>query len=216
MSAHRALLALAVAGTPLLQIAGMAPHPQLADSAAETLAIVAEDPAQWFRIHLLAAAAAALGIVSTLALSSLVRGRGAALATTGAVMSVVGLFFLVFAFAAEAQLMSIAADPSLDPAAMAPLLNLQEQGPGMGLLGAGFPLVGIGGLLLHAGLIRSRVVPLWQPALVVLGTFTSIAATPGLAIGPLLFLPSVIGMLFLAAAVARSAPARESELVLAA
>ena len=216
MSPRRALLALAVAGTPLLQIAGMVPHPELAGTAAQTLAIVAEDPAEWFWIHLLAAAAAALGIVSTLALASLVRGRGAALATIGAAMSVVGLFFLVFAFAAEAQLMSIAADPSLDPATMAPLLDLQEEGPAMAMLAAGFPLSGIGGLLLHAGLIRSRVVPRWQPALVVFGTFTSIAATPGLAIGPLLFLPSVIGMLFLAVAVAKGAPARDSELALAA
>ena len=58
-------------------------------------------------------------------LASLVRGRGAALATIGASMSVVGGFLLAFAFAAEAQLMSLAADPSLYAAAMAPLLDLQ-------------------------------------------------------------------------------------------
>jgi hypothetical protein len=216
MSPRRALLALVVAVTPLVQLAGMVPHPEVGGSAAETLAIVAQDPGEWFWIHLLAAAAATLSIVSALALASLVRGRGTALATIGASMSVVGGFLLAFAFAAEAQLMSLAADPSLDPVAMAPLLDLQEEGPAMAMLTAGFPLAGIGSLLLMCGLLRGRVVPRWQPALVLFGTFTSIAATPGLAIGPLLFLPSVIGTLFLAVTVGRGPRVREDELVLAA
>ena len=216
MSPRRALMALVVAVTPLVQLAGMAPHPELGHTAAETLAIVAQDPDEWFRIHLLSAAAATLSIVSALVLASLVRGRGAALTTTGAVMSTVGGFLLAFAFAAEAQLMSLAADPSLDPAAMAPLLDLQEDGVAMAMLVAGFPVAGIGSLLLMCGLLRARVVPRWQPALILFGTFTSIAATPGLAIGPLLFLPGVIGTLFLAASVARGPQVRDDELVLAA
>ena len=216
MSPRRALMALVVAATPLVQLAGMAPHPELGSTAAETLAIVAADPDEWFRIHLLSAAAATLSIVSALVLASLVRGRGAALATLGAAMSVVGGFLLAFAFAAEAQLMSLAADPSLDPVAMAPLFDLQDEGPAMAMLIAGFPLAGIGGLLLMGGLLRARVVPRWQPALILFGTFTSIAATPGLAIGPLLFLPSVIGTLFLAVSVARGPQVREEELALAA
>lgn len=216
MSPRRVLLALVVAATPLVQLAGMIPHPDLGGSSAETLAIVAQDPDEWFWIHLVAAVAATLSIVSALTLASLVRGRGAALAITGAAMSVVGGFLLTFAFAAEAQLMSLAAHPSLDPVAMAPLLDLQEEGVAMTMLEAGLPFAGIGGLLLMCGLLRGRVVPRWQPALILFGTFTSIAATPGLAIGPLLFLPSVIGTLCLAVTVARGPQVRHDELVLAA
>ena len=60
MSPRRALLALVVAVTPLVQLAGMAPHPELGHTAAETLAVVAQDPDEWFWIHLVAAVAATL------------------------------------------------------------------------------------------------------------------------------------------------------------
>lgn len=215
MSARRLLLALAVGAAPLLQMAGMVPHPELGQTAAQTLALVAADPDEWFRIHALAAAAAALSIVASLALASLVRGRGAAFATTGAALSVLGSSGLVFAFAAEAHLWSLAGDPSLDPAAVVPLLALEQGSPAADLLLVSFPFVGLGSLLLMSGLLRSRSVPRWQPALVVVGSLTSIAATPGLAIGPLLFLPGLLGSLALAVSVAQG-PVEARELALAA
>jgi hypothetical protein len=155
MSPRRALLALAVAAAPLVQLAGMLPHPALGDTAAETLALVAQDPSEWFRIHVLSAGAAVLFVVAALALASLVRGRGAALATTGATMVVLGGGAMAIAFGAEAHLLSLAADPSLDRSAMVALAELEQDSPAIALLMAGFPLFGLGTLALMAGLIRS-------------------------------------------------------------
>ena len=214
MSPRRALLALAVAAAPLVQLAGVVPHPELPEDAAGALAVVAADPGQWFRIHLLAATAAVLFVVTALVLASLVRGRGAALATAGATLLVVGAGALAIAFGAEAHLLSVAADPSLDRGAMVELAELEEDSPAMSLLNVGFPLVGLGTLLLMTGLLRSRAVPVWQPALVLVGTVTSLAAAPGSDLAPLLFAPSVAGYLALAWSVAR--PVRDRELVLAA
>jgi hypothetical protein len=201
---RRTLLAAAVAAAPLLQLAGMVPHPVLPDSPAATLELVAQDPDGWFRMHALAASSAALSIVAGLALAGLVRGRGARLATVGASLQVVGAALLVFAFAAEAHLWSLAADPSLDRAAVVPLVALEHDSPAMTGLGVAFPLLGLGTVLLMSGLLRSGVVPRWQPVLVLVGTATSIAAAPGSSLGPLLFAPSVLGMLALAVSVARA------------
>lgn len=206
---RRLLLALAVGAAPLLQLAGMVPHPVVPDSSADLLALVAQDPAQWFRIHALSAAAAALSVVSALALASLVASR---LATVGAALWVTGGSLLVFAFGAEAHLTSLAADPSLDATAMAALVELEGDSPGLAALMTGFPLLGVGTLLVMAALYRSRVVPRWQPGLVLVGTLTSVAAAPGSDLGPLLFLPSVVGTLALAVTVARWQPAREHTL----
>ena len=60
MSPRRALMALVVAATPLLQLAGMIPHPEVGGSSAETLAIIAQDPDEWFWIHLVSAVSATL------------------------------------------------------------------------------------------------------------------------------------------------------------
>jgi hypothetical protein len=60
MSPRRALLALAVCAAPLLQVVGMAGHPELPESDSDVLALVAQDPSDWFLVHLLAASAAAL------------------------------------------------------------------------------------------------------------------------------------------------------------
>lgn len=214
MTARRVLLAVAVAAAPLVQLAGIVPHPELPDDAAATVAVVAADPDGWFRMHLLSAVAAVLFVVTALALASVVRARGAWLATCGAALMVLGGGALAIGFGAEAHLLSVAADPSLDRNAVVALARLEEDSAAVSLLMAGFPLFGLGTMLLMAGLIRSRAVPRWQPVLVLVGTFTSFAAAPGSAIGPLLFAPSVLGYLALAASVARPAPDRE--LVLAA
>jgi hypothetical protein len=215
MSARRVLLALAVAAAPLVQLAGMVPHPELGETAAETLALVAEDPRQWFLIHVLSAGAAVLFVVSAVVLASLVRRRGAALATTGATLMVLGGGAMAIAFGAEAHLLSLAADPSLDRPAMVALAELESDSPAMALLMAGFPLFGLGTLALMGGLIRSAAVPRWQPVLVVVGTVTSIAAAPGSQLGLLLFAPSVVGYLALATSVARASVV-QPEVVLAA
>ena len=203
---RRALLGLVVAAAPVLQVAGMLPHPEVGATAAETLAVVAEDPALWTRIHLLSAAAASLFAVAAVVLAAWVRRRGAALATSGAALLVLGCGALTAAFAAEAHLLPLAADPSLDRSAMVALAELEEGSLLLTLLMAGLPLTGIGTLLLMAGLLRSTAVPRWQPALVLLGTLASVVAPPGSALGPVLLAPAVAGYLALGWEIARRRP----------
>ena len=198
MSPRRALLALPVALAPVLQIAGMLPHPVLPDDPAGSLQLVAEDPAQWWRIHLLSACASFLFALAAVPLASLARRRGAVPATAGAALLALGGGALAVAFSAEAHLWSLAADPSLDQDALVGLVALEEGSPAMALLGLGFPLVGLGTVLLMAGLLRSRQVPWWQPALVLIGTLASLGAAPGSDLGPLLLSPAVVGYALLA------------------
>ncbi|MDQ3151163.1 MAG: hypothetical protein M3R63_05365 [Actinomycetota bacterium] len=56
---------------------------------------------------------------------------------------------------------------------------------------AGLSLVGIGQLLLVAGLLRSRTVPWGAPTLVLVASF---AGAPGSLLGPVLLLPAVAGL----------------------
>ena len=198
MSPRRALLALPVALAPLFQIAGMLPHPVMPDSAAAALEVVAQDPASWWRMHLLAATAAFLSALAAVPLASLVRRRGAVPATLGAVLLALGGGALTVAFSAEAHLWSLAGDPSLDQDALVGVVALEDASPAMGLLGLGFPLVGLGTVLLMTGLLRSRRVPWWQPALVLLGTVASLGAPPGSDLGPLLLSPAAVGYVLLA------------------
>jgi hypothetical protein len=204
-TARAVLLALAVAGAPVLQMAGFLTHPELPDSSAGLLELVGRDPAGWFRIHAVASASAALSIVASVALASLVRSRGAVLATVGATLAAIGGGMLAIAFGAEAELVSLAADPSLDRTAMAALLDLQPASPATALLMAGFPFAGIGSLLLAVALLRSRSVPRWMPALVLLGLVASFAAAPGSHVGPFLLAPAVIGYFALARELVRAA-----------
>jgi hypothetical protein len=201
---RRVLLGVAVVAAPALQVAGMLLHPPLAAEHADQLAIVAEDPGRWFVAHVVAASAAALFLVAAPALAGLARARGAAPATAGAVLTVLGGATLAIAFGAEAHLLSVAADPSLDAAAMTALAALEGHSPAMTMILLGVPLTGIGQILLAAGLLRARVVPRWAPALVLVGLLASIAGTPGSLIGPVLLLPAVVGYAALAVAVARA------------
>lgn len=202
-AARRVLLAVAVVAAPALQVAGMLLHPPLAEDPAGQLAIVAAEPGRWFVAHVVAASAAALFGVAAPALAGLARARGAALATAGAVLTVLGGATLAIAFGAEAHLLSVAADPSLDAAAMAALAALEHHSPAMTMILLGVPLVGVGQLLLAGALLRARTVPRWAPALVLAGLVVSLAGAPGSLLGPIALLPAVVGYAALAVTVAR-------------
>ena len=202
------LLALVVALPTALQMPGFALHPVLPDTTAGVVDVVADDPVLWSLIHLSSAVAAALFVLSAPVLASLVRRRGAGLATVGAAMVVVGGIALSTAFAGEVAHASLA-DPSVDRAAAVTVLELEEGGLAPVLLAAGFPLTGIGTILLMAGLLRSRVVPRWQPALVLVGTLGSLAAAPGAELAPYLLSPALVGYAGLAWSVLRAADRSE-------
>lgn len=187
-----ALLALVVVVPTVLQMISFSLHPVLPDTAAGFVEVVADDPGLWALIHAVAAGAAALMVLSAPVLASLVRRRGAALAVTGATMVVLGAVALTIAFGAEVH-MSALGDPSVDREAAVAIAELEDGSLLPVLLGAGFPLTGVGTILLMAGLLRSRVVPRWQPSLVLVGTLGSLAAAPGADLGPYLLAPALVG-----------------------
>ncbi len=126
------------------------------------------------------------------------------LATAGAVLAVLGGSTLAIAFGAEAHLLSVAADPSLDHEAMTALAELEPASPAAMFIMIGLPLIGLGQILLAVGLLRSRAVPWWAPTLVLVGLVASFAGgPPGSLLGPILMLPAVTGYLALAMSMTR-------------
>lgn len=197
------LLALAVGLAPVLQLIGFFLHPVIPDDPAGLLAVAARSPERWFLVHAVAASAAALTLVAAVALAGLVRDRGSRPATVGAVLMVLGGSVLTFAFGAEAHLLSLASDRSLDTSAMVELTALESSSLGARALLIGFPLLGLGQVVLMIGLLRSRAVPTWMPWAVLVGLIASLAAAPGALLGPLLLAPAVVGQLGLARQVVR-------------
>lgn len=206
-TAHRrVLLAAVVVAAPVLQVTGMLLHPPPASTPAGQLAVVAADPGLWFVVHVVAGAAGALFVLAGPVLAGLARSRGAVLATVGAVLTAVGGATLAIGFGAEAHLLSVAAGPGLDPAAMDALAAAEHHSPAMAMITIGVPLVGLGQIVLMAGLLWSRQVPRWQPAIVLVGLVASVAGAPGSLIGPIVLVPAVVGFVALAVGIARGRP----------
>lgn len=176
MRARRVLLAAPLVLAPALQTASAATHPRLHG---EILDVVAADPTTWERIHLFAALAAMLYLVGLPALAALPQRRGALLATVGTLLAVAGSLSLAIGFVAEAHMLPLVAGSGLDRDAALALTEAEGASIAFRLIGVGLPLAGIGQLLLAVGLIRSRVVAWWKPALVVAGLLTSLAVPPG-------------------------------------
>jgi hypothetical protein len=156
------------------------------------------------RRGLLAAALAAMTyLIGLPALAGLPRRRGAALATVGVVLACLGSLCLAVAFTAEAHLSPLLVEAGVDRQVALDVLAAEEGSTAMSLLGVGLPLAGIGQLLLAVGLIRSRVVAWWKPALVVAGLLTSLAFPPGALLGAVLLGLALVGYAALAVDVAR-------------
>lgn len=190
MRARRALVALPLALAPAMQTASAAVHPHLHG---EILDVVAADPAAWQRMHLIAALAAMGYLVGLPALAALPRRRGSLLVTVGAVVAVLGSLCLAIGFVAEAHMLPLLAQSGLEREAALALTDAEEASLPFQLIGAGLPLAGIGQLLLAVGLIRSRVVAWWKPALVVAGLLTSLPVPVGNPLAAVLMGMAVVG-----------------------
>ena len=200
MRARRTLLAAAVVAAPAIQVTTSALHPHLDR---ELLDVVAADPVSWAWMHLAAALAAMLYLLGLPALAALPRRRGAALATVGVVLACLGSLCLAVAFTAEAHLTPLLVESGLARSDALAVLAVEEGSTAMTLLGMGLPLAGIGQLLLAVGLLRSRVVAWWKPALVVVGLLASLAFPPGEVLGAALLGLAAVGYAALAVDVVR-------------
>ena len=207
MRARRLLLAVPLALAPALQTTSAAVHPHLHG---EILDVVAADPTAWQRMHLLAALAAMGYLIALPALAGLPRRRGSVLVTVGAVMAVLGSLCLAAGFVAEAHMLPLLAQSGLDREAALALSEAEEASLPFRLIGAGLPLAGIGQLLLAVGLIRSRAVAWWKPALVVTGLLTSLPVPVGNPLAAALMGLAVVGYAALTVDVVRGPRAEPS------
>jgi hypothetical protein len=178
----------------------MALHPHVDG---ELLDVVAADPGTWFLVHLVAAVAAMTYLLGLPALAALPRSKGAVLATAGAVVAAAGSMCLGAAFTAEAHLLPIVAQAGLDREVALALVEADSASTLAGLIEIGLPLAGVGQLLLAVGLLRSRAVAWWKPALVLAGLLSSLAVPPGQVVGAWLMVMAVAGYAALAVDVVR-------------
>lgn len=180
---------------PLLMIAGMLLEVDEGGddaSGAEMLtAIAANGPDRFYASNFLAAIGLALLGAGGLTVMRLVRARGGALATAGGVLSLIAGAAAASGLFMYGAVVSVMTSDGLDREAMGALQDELSEAPQV------FPAFGIGfvggtlALLLIAGaLLRSRAVPVWLPAVIVLSAVAFFLADSGvlsaLAMVPLL------------------------------
>lgn len=200
------LLAAAVVGAPLLILVSSLLHPAVEFSGESLLAGARHDPTAWFVVHVVAAAAALLGIAATFGLRTLVPGRGRRLATAAVALAMVSGPLLALAFAAEASVLRLAAEHP-DPVAGAALAAAYVETPEFYAVGVALLLDVLGAVLIVAALLRSRGVPRWQVAAYVVAVVGTVVAAPGSPVGSIAFGALVVVSGFFAARISGLHPA---------
>lgn len=181
------LLAAALVAQPALLGVNALFHPDVDLDGASILAGAAEGPTRWYLVHLVAALGAACGVPVAMALRRLVTARGRALADVAVVAAVVGSVLLAVAFLTEASTFRLLAEGDVPHAAAVALADDYTGTPEFFAVGVGFLFAVVATLLFVAALLRSRTVPRWMPALLLLGTVATSASPPGAPVGPIGF-----------------------------
>ncbi len=126
---------------------------------------------------LLTAAGAFLLVPGLSSILRLVRGRGAGLATAGAVMAGIGIVSLGAGDVMITLIMGWLVKS--DPGTALAIFKRSDSSPLVGLPFAFAPLFVLGMLLIGAALIRARAVPLWLAVMAILGAVMLPFSTAG-------------------------------------
>ena len=194
----------ALAVGAVLTIAGMALHVEGDGTEAdvEFVRAVEAQPTQWLISHLLLAVGMALVAGGAVAAFRMARGRGAALTAIGAGVMAVGGFLMSLGDLAHGAL-AYALIGQVDPATS---LEIQESyffNPAVAVMSFGGMLLPLGVVLLGIALLRSRAVPRWAAAVLIV---SPILISVGFASGTrmlVLGIPFVVGLALVARAMAR-------------
>lgn len=156
---------------PVLFVAGQALLPALPDDLAGAFTAMAADREQMLASRLLTAAGAFLFVPALLAVFALVQAgaRGSRLLLAGGVVMGLGSFLNGLSHVVQGYVTHAATSEAVDPTAGVEVLGALG-GLGAVALPIGFPSViafGIGMLLIGAALLVARVLPVWQPVLLV-------------------------------------------------
>lgn len=177
---------------------GMALHlPRMAEDTRLTQAIAAES-GQWLASHLLLGIGLTVTAAALLATVTTVRGRGATLIRVGAVLTATGAGLMALGDVSHGAVAFALAD-QVDPATSLEIQNAYFTQPAILGLNAGSLVITLGMIVLGAGLLRSRLVPVWG-GIVVLVTPILIQAGMGMGLPPVLHgVPFVVGLTVYAA-----------------
>lgn len=197
-----AILAGATILGPLLMILGMLLEVDDGGDdveGAEMLATIAANGAdRFYASNFTAAVGLALLGAGGLTVMRLVRARGGALATAGGVLSLIAGAAAATGLFMYGAVVSVMTSEGLDQDAMGALQDELSEAPQV------FPAFGIGfiggtlALLLLAGaLLRSRAVPVWVPAIMVVAAVAFFLADTGL-LSALAMVPLLVAYAFLA------------------
>lgn len=200
-----------VAGPIAVTVAGLV-QVTTGDSGAEELRNVAASPHRFYAGGLLFALGLGLIAVGIGQVYRLVDRKGSVWATVGGTAIQVGGMLAAAAIFMYTAAVYVAADRSLDRAAMAKWDHLAGNSAATGWPFMGFIAFSAGLIVLSIGLLRARTVAIWQPILVIVGSLLVFFVQPDNSLlGTLVGLPLVVGLLSLAWSVNRlpsgSAPA---------
>jgi hypothetical protein len=135
----------------------------------------------WYLSHYFGGTLMGLGFIGlALAACVLVRRVGSTLTTVGAGLTALGGLFVAPGLAAEGASYSYASDTNALPQKQGTVMlrfMFDHQDRAVVLLLVGLGLITIGCILLGVGLLRARVVPVWVPVALIVGTLL-FATTP--------------------------------------
>jgi hypothetical protein len=193
-----------LAGGAALTVLGMALHVAGDGSAADEHLMheIEAQSGQWLVSHLLLAAGMALVAGGAAAVFRLARGRGAVLTAIGAGLMVVGAALTSWGDLAHGAL-AYALAGQVDAAQSLEIQEAYFFHPAVAVMSFGGMLLPLGMVVLGIALVRSRAVPRWAAAVLLV---SPVLITVGFASGYRMFLlgiPFVVGLAVLARAVAR-------------
>lgn len=196
MRARLAVLAVVLAATSALTVVGGLLWPEPAGGG-ETYAYTDIEPRRdlwWGLLSGLAVNGLVTVVLQALAALVLVRARGSAWVTTGAVLMLVGIALQAVGVAGWASAYFYATDPGLDPAVGRAVVDAAnaDQGHLFGLLVPGALLVVVGTVAQSVGLLRSRAVPRWVPWALLVTVLTLVVPGSG-AWGLVTSVPMAVG-----------------------
>jgi hypothetical protein len=221
---RRTLLAAATVAAPILLATSSSLYPKnsfqyagTTDKALKTLAATAGAPHRVLAGSLIGVVGMVLLAAAFCGVASLVRRRGGAAATAGAVLGVIGSAAAVLVIAWLGLSVYAASQASISDDAKTGYLVSLLKGTHLGNI-AGAPFFGglaLGSVLLGVGLFRSGQVSRWLAAVFPFAViFSTVFAPQGIA-GAVMGLPLVVVMVLLAREIVRDEPIEEAAVQLA-
>ncbi len=160
---RRLVAGICLIAAPAVLLVGAVVHPQVGDTGAAHLAVVAESPDRYYAAHAIILAGLVLFLPAVLGLMHLLRESATAFGHVGGGLAMIGLFGATAVVAVDGIAVSQMGQPEASAEEMAALLDRIKESAGLravAVVGAVAFLLGV--LLLAYGLWRARAVQPWM------------------------------------------------------